>query len=133
MSFVGALIVFSGLVLLSFVVSQIHRLLQVWDNRKKYWNRLKKIGQQQDKTGTGLQNDVLSQEAKTAARQLKLLIERIGEPFPLPRLIEFSENAGLKRPMPMINEMLGAGLIVPDGKGCFLLDLSGFERKVTRK
>lgn len=133
MSLVGVLIVFAGLILLSFAVSQIHKLLQFWDNRDLFMKRLKRRWQQQDKNNTGLQDKVLPLEVKAAARQFKLLTERLGEPFSLPGLLEFSEKTGLKRPHPMINEMLGAGLIVPDGKGYFVWDHSGFERKVIKE
>ena len=42
MAAVGATIVFSGLVVLSFVISQIHKLLKIWDDRGKLLERFKK-------------------------------------------------------------------------------------------
>ena len=40
-SILGISIVFSGLVLLSFAVSQIHKILDLWDNREIYIQRYK--------------------------------------------------------------------------------------------
>jgi hypothetical protein len=42
MAAVGASIVFMGLVVLSFVISQIHKLLNLWDEREKFIERFKK-------------------------------------------------------------------------------------------
>ncbi len=39
---VGASIVFSGLVVLSFVISQIHKILNLWEDREKVVRRFKK-------------------------------------------------------------------------------------------
>ena len=39
MAAVGASIVFSGLVVLSFVISQIHKILKLWDDREKILER----------------------------------------------------------------------------------------------
>jgi Na+-transporting methylmalonyl-CoA/oxaloacetate decarboxylase gamma subunit len=42
MAAVGATIVFLGLVVLSFVISQIHKVLKLWEDREKYLDRFKK-------------------------------------------------------------------------------------------
>jgi hypothetical protein len=42
MAAVGATIVFSGVVVWSFVISQIHILLKLWDDREKLIERFKK-------------------------------------------------------------------------------------------
>ena len=41
MAAVGATIVFSGLVILSFVISQIHKILRFWDDREKFKEKFK--------------------------------------------------------------------------------------------
>ncbi|HSM75541.1 MAG TPA: OadG family protein [Desulfobacterales bacterium] len=38
MAVVGAAIVFSGLVILSFAISQIHKLMLFWDRKSRYFN-----------------------------------------------------------------------------------------------
>lgn len=117
MASIGTLIVFTGLVLLSLAVSQIHKILQLWDRRGGLI-RPRESGRQE----TGL-----SPEVKIAARQIRLLIERIGDPFSLPRLLELSQKAGLTRSRGMINELLEAGLIVPDEEGTFSWNQRLFE------
>lgn len=118
MSLVGALTVFTGLVILTLVVSQMHRLLQLLDNGVLLLKRW--IGENGTTTGAGRRGPVLSREARTAVGQFGLLVQKVGQPFSLPRLIEHSQHAGLKRPHALVNEMLEAGLIIPDAKGYFL-------------
>jgi len=121
MALIGALIVFTGLVLLSLAVSQIHNILQLWDRRGGFL-RSGAVGQK---------TSALSPEAIVAAKQVKLLIERIGDPFPLPRLLALAKKTGLTRSHGRINELLDAGLIVPDGRGTFSWDQPVYETKVS--
>ena len=44
MAAVGAAIVFLGLVVLTFVISQIHKILKLWDEKEKLIERFKKKG-----------------------------------------------------------------------------------------
>jgi Na+-transporting methylmalonyl-CoA/oxaloacetate decarboxylase gamma subunit len=45
MAVVGASIVFLGLVILSFVISQVHKILNLWEQRDEFFNRNKKQAQ----------------------------------------------------------------------------------------
>ena len=45
MAVVGASSVFLGLVVLSFVISQIHKILNLWEQRDEFLNRYKKQAQ----------------------------------------------------------------------------------------
>ena len=128
-SSIGALIVFTGLVVLSFAVSQIHRLLQLWDNRARYL-RPKRSVQPEGLTDAKQQDTVLSREDRIAARQIKLLIERIEDPFSLPRLFELCQKVGLARSRGRINRLIEAGLIVPDEGGGLSWSQPAFEAKV---
>ena len=118
-SFLGITIVFTGLVLLSLTIGQLHKILNFWDERDTYFQRIKKLSLKEVKPEADI--PALSREIKAAAHPYKLLVEkRIGEPFPLPRLLELAEKCGLLRPHSTINDLLQAGLIVPDGKGYFI-------------
>ncbi len=117
MSALGISIVFTGLLLLSFAVSQIHKILGFWDN---CYQRIKKLRQEKNRQDAATPDLTLPHDVKESARQFKLLIERMGEPFPLPKLLDFSEKCGLLHPHSSINDLLQAKLIIPDGKGYFL-------------
>lgn len=116
---VGASIVFSGLVILSFVISQLHKLLLLWDNRASFRQTLK----------ARWKSEPPASETKTfestpslveAKQQYKLLVERMGEPFSLPKLLKMAEGSGLHRPHAAINDLLQEGVILPDETGYYI-------------
>lgn len=116
-AFVGICIVFSGLVLLSCFLSQLHKLLSLWENRSSIGQRLKER-LKSDPPVTDKQE--LISDLIESKRQYRLLVERIGEPFALPRLLRLAKRSGLSRPYATINELLQAGVIHPEGTGYFI-------------
>ena len=117
MSVLGISIVFTGLLLLSFAVSQIHKALGFWDN---CCQRIKKLRQGKNKQNAVTPDLTLPDDVKESARQFKLLIELTGEPFLLSKLLDFSEKCGLLHTHSSVNNLLKAKLIIPDGMGYFL-------------
>ena len=120
MAALGISIVFTGLMLLSFAVAQLHNILRLFDNRDAYYKKVRGLFKNNNKQEVSNSDLSLSNNVKEAADQCKLLIERIGEPFPLPRLIEISEKCGMSHPYSTINDLILAGFIVPDGKGYYV-------------
>ena len=115
-SVVGISIVFISLILLSFAVSRIHKIIELWDKRRRF----KKPRQKKEQKEETLPDLTVSQDVRRASRQFKLLIEWIGEPFPLPKLLYLSEKCGLSRPHSTINELVKCELIIPDGNGYYV-------------
>ena len=87
-SVIGISVVFVSLILLSFAVSRIHKIIELWDKR----HRFKKPRQKKEQKEATLPDLTVSQDVRRASRQFKLLIEWIGEPFPLPKLLDLSEK-----------------------------------------
>lgn len=114
----GICIVFSGLVILSFVISQLHKLLSLWDNRASMMNSFKarRKGPAEDETGIVKEPRSLAE----ARLQYGMLVKRIGEPFALPKLLNMAEGSGLHRPHATINDLLQAGVILPDETGYYV-------------
>lgn len=117
---VGISIVFTGLVLLSLTISQLHKALDLWEKRGVYWERFKQRGQKTAEPPPERECIFLPRDVKESARQCKLLVEHLGQPFALPRLLEFSDRCGLIHPHSTINELLLAEVIIPDGDGFYL-------------
>ena len=116
MAVVGGSIVFSGLVILSVAISQLHKILGVWDGRKNWFNK----EDPEIRSAPEVVIEVaISEDMQPAVRNLKLLTQRIGEPFSLPKLLVLSEKFGLARPHSTINRLLTSKIIVPDGNGYF--------------
>lgn len=117
MAVAGWCIVLTGLAVLSFTISQLHKILALWDDRKNIIEKFKQKGQQE--TSPQLPDVHFSQDVQEAMRQFKLLTNRLGEPFSLPKLVDLSEKCGLAKPYSTINTLLTSKIIVPDGKGYF--------------
>ena len=119
LSALGISIVFTGLTMLALAISQIHKVLGFWDRRNNYYQRIKKVWQRKHRPDTTTSEPALPKDVKESARQFKVLIEQMGEPFSLPKLIDFSKKCGFLRSYSSINSLLQAKLIIPDGKGYF--------------
>lgn len=117
----GVCIVFSGLVILSFVISQLHKLLGFWDNRKSLIKTLRsrRKGPPSQAEPESIPVDHSSTLAE-ATRHYRMLVDRIGEPFALPKLLSLAEGSGLHRPHAAINDLLQAGVILPDETGYYI-------------
>jgi len=116
----GVSIVFTGLVLLALVLSQLHKLLRLWENRssigqlvKERWKSESAVTDQET-TKSEPSSDLIE-----SRRQYQMLVERIGEPFALPRLLRLAEKSGLHRPHATINELIQADIILPDDNGYY--------------
>ena len=119
-AFLGVCIVFSGLILLSFALSQLHKLLNLWENRSSIGQQLK---ERLKKEAASEEPDTMQPELSSDLMESKLhyqmLVERIGDPFALPRLLRLAKKSGLHRPYANINELLQAGIILPDKEGYY--------------
>ena len=115
----GISIVFTGLTLLSIAISQLHKLLEAWKNRREIFKRLKDAAGNGKTSAPVSRSDLKRPDIEKALGDYRLLTERIGEPFSLPRLLEFALKMGLSRPHFMINKFLKAGIMAPDGQGLF--------------
>ena len=120
MSVAGVIIVFSGLVVLSATIAQFHKLLNFWENRDSYYHRMANRRSRDGLTGALAPSLTISHSLRESARQYRLITSRIGEPFSLSKLICLAELSGLPSPHATINDLIQAGLIVPDGQGYFL-------------
>lgn len=116
----GVCIVFSGLVLLSIVLSQLHKLLNLWENRSSIGKQLKERWKKEalvpgpETTKPGPLSELME-----SRQNYRMLVDRIGDPFALPRLLSLAERTGLQRPHATINELLQAGVILPYKNGYF--------------
>jgi len=116
---VGISIVFTGLTLLSLIISQLHKVLKLWDERGEIYQRLT---QGQEKDEEILQDIRLSHDLEESARHFGLLATRAGDPFSLPKLLDLSVKCGLIRPHATLNYLILKKQIVPDGNGYFIWD-----------
>jgi hypothetical protein len=121
MAVVGASTVFLGLVVLSFVISQIHKVLEIWEERGKH------LKQKQPSPQTDNAKKILSSEPTApsvpAVEDLitiyRPLVDQLKEPFNLVQLYEITKDMDLPHPHLSINRLREADILVAQGDGTF--------------
>jgi len=124
MAVVGASIVFIGLVVLSFVISQVHRILSFWEQRDEFFGRFKKQDQI-EKTKT-IEAPVSIQHHLPSVKELasiyRPLVAQLKQPFNIIQLFEISNKMDLPHPHLSLKYLQEAGILVPQGDGSFTWD-----------
>ena len=123
MALAGMLIVMSGLAVLSFVISQLYRIVDLLE----YRNRKRNHEQTQNRSQTGQVGDsqkfVIPQRSAEdimeTATLYKLLVEKLGPSFQLSELYAISNEHGFPHPHLTIKSLREAGILVPEGDGVF--------------
>jgi hypothetical protein len=121
MAVVGASIVFTGLVALSFVISQIHKLLELWEEREKYLKRFKRQVSipDEEKTEAPAHKEQHVPSLDELAGTYEPLVEQLKEPFELSQLFEIAKNKDLPHPHLSIKRLREAEILVAHEDGTF--------------
>ena len=124
---VGIIIVFAGLVILAFIISQLHKVLAFIENPKRFefLSSKKSNGKEDEFVLSSLLKD-----QKESAKQLFLLVKTMEEHFSLPKLIRLAEISNIEKPYTNINNLLDSGIVEPDSKGYFLWNEDRFKKLV---
>ncbi len=107
----GIGIVFTALCTLSFIISQLHKALTIWEKREEYIKKAGKLFSPPKKAAPHRKIKV-SESFNESARQFHVLIQSMKDPFSLPKLIKLAQKIDLGRPHSTVNDLLTAGLIV---------------------
>jgi len=138
-SVVGVTIVFSGLVGLSFVISQLHKVLAFWEDPSKIKALFKAKQSEElpeDENTTPASDQMSSPEGftesqKETAKQFFLLARTMEDHFSLSNLLHLAGVSGLKDPCSNLNNLLNLKIILPDGSGFFTWDKDRFDKLVS--
>ncbi|MBW2439998.1 MAG: OadG family protein [Deltaproteobacteria bacterium] len=115
MAVVGATTVFVGLAVLSFVISQVHKLLDAWENRTKD-NAV--AAERPTKKAPARQEQRLPTVSELCSIY-RPLVEQLQEPFLLTQLFEKSKEMDLPHPHLSIKSLQEADVLVARGDGTF--------------
>lgn len=121
MAFAGALIVFTGLVILSSVISQLHKVLLFWEKKYPVFINNHKI-QENDKPEETPRLQVPREfptDLDETARLYQPLIEEIGETFYLADLYDIAKKNDYPHPHITLTAFREAEILVPFGDGVF--------------
>ncbi len=121
MSLMGVCIVFSGLVLLSLAISQIHKVFTIFDKRKaKKDAAMKMTAAKETKADIRLPYLNLPKDIAKATSLFAPLIKSKDKPFLLADLLKAAEKEDFPHPHLTINYLRDANLLVPAGDGFFV-------------
>lgn len=121
-SVVGISIVFSGLVVLSIVISQLYKCLDFYENPGKFKKWFSRENKQDKPLETGLTLLVLTEEQKEISKQFALLVNTLEDHFSLSRLLGLARVSGVKNVHSNLNILLKSDIIFPDKEGFFCWD-----------
>lgn len=111
MAVVGAAIVFSGLVILSLAISQIHRLLSIWEPKEK--------APPEASAKVAPFPDRCPADIREVAKYYKPLVEELTAPFALASLYSAANQKSFPHPHLTIRCLREAGILIPQGEGKF--------------
>ena len=121
MAAVGASIVFLGLVVLSFVISQIHKILQFWEERRTRWSRAEEQAppvEAPEPEAPAYKEQHLP-EVSELADAYGPLVENMGESFDLTQVFKIAKENDFPHPHLSINRLREAGILVAQDDGTF--------------
>ena len=118
MAVVGATIVFLGLVVLSFVISQIHKILNLWEKR----DTPKELPAEEPPAAKVQGPDYKTHYLPSVEDLISIyrpLVAQLKEPFEIPQLFEISNKMDLPHPHLSIKQLWDAGVLIAQGDGTF--------------
>lgn len=117
MALTGATIVITGLSLLSFIISQLHKIVEALEKKEKKEETDKGADAPAAKPSVA-ESDILGDLA-AAARIYRALTTNLGESFTLANLYEAFAKENLPHPHITVRELRDAGYLTPAGEGTF--------------
>ena len=121
MALMGVCIVFSGLVLLSLAISQIHNVFTIFDKSKAMKDAARKMTvAKETKEDKRMPYLNLPEDIGKATSLFAPLIKPKDKPFLLADLLKAAEKEDFPHPHLTINYLRDANLLVPAGDGFFV-------------
>jgi hypothetical protein len=121
MALAGALIVFSGLVLLSFVISQLHKVLMFFEKKPvavQQDTEIPAFDPPEDTPGFLLPKPFPA-DINEIVRLYSPLVEALGETFYLSALYESLRKSDFPHPHITLTALRESKILIPDGDGVF--------------
>ncbi len=119
MAIIGPLIVMSGLIILSIIISQLHKLVAIFDKKAKQTTEppTKSKVKSKDEISVPkiLPNDILE-----TAKIYQMLIDKLEQPFELSDLYQVAEQNNFPHPILTVSRLRDAGILIREGEGLFI-------------
>jgi hypothetical protein len=113
----GAGLVFSGLVLLSLAIAQVHKLVAFFEARQA--RKTVPTGTVAAAPPAGAGYDHCPSDIQAVARDYHPLVSQLPAPFQIARLYALALQAGFPHPYLSVKCLREAGVLTPHGDGLF--------------
>ncbi|WP_321493424.1 OadG family protein [uncultured Desulfobacter sp.] len=130
-SVVGITIVFTGLVALAALISQLHKLVALYDNPGKIKTLFASKSEPVAKTGSPKKHLALTEAQKQVCRQYGLLAQTMADGISVPKLLRMAELSGLRNPHENMNLLIKSGILCADEQGYFKWDEDIYIRTIS--
>ena len=118
MAITGPLIVMSGLTILSIIISQLHKLVAIFDKKAKQTteppDKSKVKSKEEISVPKIFPNDILE-----TAELYQMLIDKLEQPFELSDLYQVAGQNNFPHPILTVYRFREAGILVREGEGSF--------------
>jgi len=118
MALVGATIVFTGLVVLSFAISQLKKLIAMWEQRNTLTNKNGISNENVEEKGIELPKH-WPEDIHEVESLYEPLFKKLGDSFSLADLYKLSEKNNYPHPHLTIKRLREAKILIPVGDGNF--------------
>ncbi|HCY86484.1 MAG TPA: hypothetical protein DHV36_15215 [Desulfobacteraceae bacterium] len=113
MAITGPLIVMSGLTILALIISQLHKIVAIFDKKPDSATQ----SAVEDKISVP---KILPDNILETADIYQALIDKLEQPFELKALYRIAEQNDFPHPILTVGRFRVAGILVPEGEGLFV-------------
>lgn len=119
MAITGPLIVMSGLTILALIISQLHKLVAIFDKKPEPPAATPAESKVKPKVEISVHN-LLPDEISETAKIYQPIVDTLEQPFELRELYKAAEQNSFPHPILTANRLREAGILVPEGDGLFI-------------
>ena len=133
MAITGPLIVMSGLTILSIIISQLHKLVAIFDKKeipatepavkdKKTEQATEPVVKSKDQISVP---KTFPDDISEVAKIYEKLIDKLEQPFELKDLYQIAKQNNFPHPILTVNRLRDAGILINEGEGLFVWNDEG--------
>ncbi|MEN8211621.1 MAG: OadG family transporter subunit [Thermodesulfobacteriota bacterium] len=119
MAITGPLIVMSGLIILSIIISQLHKLVDIFDKKAKQTTEPPIKSKVKSKGEISVPR-ILPTDILETAKIYQVLIDKLEQPFELRDLYQVAEQNNFPHPIMTVSRLRNAGILISEGDGLFI-------------
>ncbi len=119
MAITGLLIVMSGLIILSIIISQLHKLVAIFEKKNKQATEPPIKSKVKSKNEISVPR-IFPSDILETAKIYQMLIDKLEQPFELRDLYQVAEQNNFPHPILTVSRLRNAGILIREDEGLFI-------------